>query len=58
MNMSAQTKQILTWIVIAIAALILLPIVSGIIALLIKLVLLAVIIGVLYWAYQSFIAKR
>lgn len=56
--MSAQTKQILTWIVIAIAALILLPIVSGIIALLIKLVLLAVIIGVLYWAYQSFIAKR
>ncbi|KRL52438.1 hypothetical protein FD01_GL002413 [Lacticaseibacillus manihotivorans DSM 13343 = JCM 12514] len=58
MNMSAQTKQILTWIVIAIVALILLPIVSGIIALLIKLVLLAVIIGVLYWAYQSFIAKR
>lgn len=56
--MNAQTKQILTWIVIAIVALILLPIVSGIIALLIKLVLLAVIIGVLYWAYQSFIAKR
>lgn len=56
--MNAKTKQILTWIIIAIVALLLLPVVSGIIALLIKLVLLVVIIGVLYWAYQNFIAKR
>ncbi|WP_407894597.1 hypothetical protein [Lacticaseibacillus sp. N501-2] len=56
--MNAKTKQILTWIVIAIVALLLLPVVSGIIALLIKLVLFVVIIGVLYWAYQNFIAKR
>ena len=56
--MNAKTKQILTWIVIAIVALLLLPVVSGIIALLIKLVLFVVIIGVLYWAYQNFITKR
>ncbi|MFD1486219.1 hypothetical protein ACFQ5J_13380 [Lacticaseibacillus baoqingensis] len=56
--MHTNTKQLLTWIIIAIVAIILLPIVTGLIALIVKLALLVVIIGILYWAYQTFMAKR
>ncbi|MCI1987484.1 MAG: hypothetical protein LKJ69_05035 [Lactobacillus sp.] len=56
--MNTNTKQLLTWIVIAIIALILLPIVTGLIALIVKLALLVVIIGGLYWVYQTFIAHH
>ncbi len=56
--MHSNSKAIFTWIVIVIVALILWPLVTGLIALAVKLILFALLIAGVYWVYRNFIAGR
>ncbi|MFD1429114.1 MULTISPECIES: hypothetical protein [Lacticaseibacillus] len=53
----SQLQQLLTWVVIIILALVLLPFVGSVIGLIIKVILFLAIVAGLYWAYVTFIKK-